>query len=519
MKQITEPQFSAACKVASRVYAHQMKSADGVALLVGEHGMNETSALDLIRDYRNLMEGKVIKRGMGAAAMHHFIEQIRLEHGIQGLAHAIAALRAHLEYRPSRTMQDVLAHFEAVATQRHGVAPLGVPNTWLFQANPDSFDVSGYLSLHPAKITWLARQHREEIDVGDTVFLWLAKGSGKVSGVIAECRVAGRVTDRADDPASLPFWKLVPVAGNSEPRVDLLILRIAGDREIIKRDWFQEDPILRHAAIIRQSAGTNFKLNAQQALRLRVLWARAGEDWTWRDSVAGLWAYSKTRGSPISKTPESPVAHVALMIGRSIGGVYNKVMNFRALDPADDRAGLSGAGEVDRRVWAEFFDAARNTVDTNGLAAEMQRLGLEMGGPALPESPVVAVPVARTPGTLDDLMNRYRASLESGAFGRKPRAAVTAVQAFDRNPLVVAVARVRAKLRCEVPGCTTATFLTEASETFCEVHHIMPLAEGGEDVIENAICLCALHHREVHYGAKREVLRDKMVQVRNALKG
>jgi hypothetical protein len=47
-----------------------------------------------------------------------------------------------------------------------------------------------------------------------------------------------------------------------------------------------------------------------------------------------------------------------MALGRAVSGVYNKVMNFRAIDPRDERSGMSGGGETDRRVWSEFYDEA-----------------------------------------------------------------------------------------------------------------------------------------------------------------
>ena len=47
-----------------------------------------------------------------------------------------------------------------------------------------------------------------------------------------------------------------------------------------------------------------------------------------------------------------------MTIGRAITGVYNKVMNFRAIDPTDPRAGLSAGGQVEHAVWDEFYDAS-----------------------------------------------------------------------------------------------------------------------------------------------------------------
>jgi len=35
---------------------------------------------------------------------------------------------------------------------------------------------------------------------------------------------------------------------------------------------------------------------------------------------------------------------------------------------------------------------------------------------------------------------------------------------------------------------------------YLEVHHIIPLAEGGEDIIDNVIAVCPNCHRELHFG-------------------
>jgi hypothetical protein len=65
---------------------------------------------------------------------------------------------------------------------------------------------------------------------------------------------------------------------------------------------------------------------------------------------------------------------VALRIGRAISGVYNKVINFRHLDPRDERDGMSGAGEADARVWDEFFDKVSGALRLDELEADFNRL-------------------------------------------------------------------------------------------------------------------------------------------------
>ncbi|MEC5166165.1 putative HNH restriction endonuclease [Flavobacterium sp. PL11] len=45
------------------------------------------------------------------------------------------------------------------------------------------------------------------------------------------------------------------------------------------------------------------------------------------------------------------------------------------------------------------------------------------------------------------------------------------------------------------------TFLRDNGNTpYLEVHHKKPLAEDGDDTIENAFALCPNCHRHAHYG-------------------
>lgn len=347
------------------------------------------------------------------------------------------------------------------------------------------------------------------------VFLWRSAGSDRdASGVVAECRVASPVSHRGVDTESLPFWK--GEEPKAEDSVDLIVIRVAGTRQVLKRDWLSADPVLKGLLLFRMAQGTNYLLNSDEAARLKMLWSRTGVDWTWRESVAGLWAYGETHGKEISKLPGSPVAAVALLTGRAVSSVYNKVMNFRALDPTDERKGFDGAGEVDRAVWNAFFDAALGQLSRVRLAAEVKRLGLSLGGSDVgPATSPAEVPEAA--GPLATLLKKYEAGKEAGVFPALPDVAVITTETFVRNPLVASIARLRASCRCEIPDCAIPTFKTEAGEDFCEVHHVVALSEGGMDVIENAICLCPTHHREAHHGKLRAELREVMKTVRHGM--
>jgi len=96
-----------------------------------------------------------------------------------------------------------------------------------------------------------------------------------------------------------------------------------------------------------------------------------------------------------------------------------------------------------------------------------------------------------------------KAKLASG----KPAKKLRQVQDFVRDPWVVAAALLRANGMCEMPNCKHMLFRRDDGSPFLEVHHIQPLAENGDDSIDNAAALCPSCHRELHFGKKRSHMR------------
>lgn len=83
---------------------------------------------------------------------------------------------------------------------------------------------------------------------------------------------------------------------------------------------------------------------------------------------------------------------------------------------------------------------------------------------------------------------------------RIPKKLAVMVYVFDRNPDVVAEVLVRANGYCE--QCKEPAPFNRKSDgsPYLEVHHRKPLADNGEDTVENAIALCPNCHRRAHYG-------------------
>ncbi|WP_233546089.1 HNH endonuclease [Salinibius halmophilus] len=81
-----------------------------------------------------------------------------------------------------------------------------------------------------------------------------------------------------------------------------------------------------------------------------------------------------------------------------------------------------------------------------------------------------------------------------------PRKVSVTATVFIRNPHVVAEVLARAGGICEQCNCPAPFNRASDGSAYLEVHHVKPLASGGEDTVCNAIALCPNCHREAHYG-------------------
>ncbi len=389
--------------------------------------------------------------------------------------------------------------------------------SWVFQADPKRFDIDGFLATGPAAMAFLVTRGAKDMRVGDTVYIWRAIGGGdeKLSGVLAQAEMIAEPVTRPDHPLSKSFWAVPTEVDEPAIRAELRFVRIAL-KDRLKRGWLADDPVLKNMTIIRQPAATNFRLTDAEATRMSAVFSRAGELWDYAECVAGLWAHWRTIDKELSKLPNSPVAEVALKTGRVIPSVYNKVMNFRHLDPKSKQAGFSQVSQQDRKVFASFFDANEKALDGASLSAEYKRLWSDMPID-LPTAGTQAV--AREASslrklTLAQLLERWAA--KAPQMPQRPRGRQSQVRQFDRDPLVVAVAIARAKHSCEIPGCVEPAFIGEDGLPFIEVHHIHSLATGGSDRPENVACVCPNHHREAHHGKNAAMIAVVLTAKRSA---
>jgi hypothetical protein len=112
------------------------------------------------------------------------------------------------------------------------------------------------------------------------VYIWRTQGKQKgIAGIIAEAQVTAPVAVLPESADAIPFWRAnASVATEALPRPGLRLLHVAAPREIIRRDWCAEDPVLRTLPNLKMAAAPNYPLVQEQVERLAALWSRTGHD-------------------------------------------------------------------------------------------------------------------------------------------------------------------------------------------------------------------------------------------------
>ena len=93
-----------------------------------------------------------------------------------------------------------------------------------------------------------------------------------------------------------------------------------------------------------------------------------------------------------------------------------------------------------------------------------------------------------------------------------PDKEVVTVERSFRDASVALWAQKQAKGRCEL--CRSdAPFEDARGYPFLEVHHIVPLAEGGPDVPSNVVALCPNCHRRCHHGRDSQAVGRRVARI------
>lgn len=164
---------------------------------------------------------------------------------------------------------------------------------------------------------------------------------------------------------------------------------------------------------------------------------------------------------------------------RNTNGVYMKLMNFNAIDPANAGKGLPKGGAADRLIWQEFGSKP-------ALCAQVAR--------------TILAAVNDLEKTDDDETDDDDIEAEEGAVVAKMH------RRRERNRKIVQKKKSAAMksgngLRCEACHIQFRDVYGNRGDSFIECHHIKPvhtMKPGEKTKLSDLILLCSNCHRMVH---------------------
>ncbi len=146
------------------------------------------------------------------------------------------------------------------------------------------------------------------------------------------------------------------------------------------------------------------------------------------------------------------------------------------------------------RSWLVGLKPARN-IDTAAGEQIEQLLDQIQGQKSVP---VAAFEIAVREGV-------RQKSLPKPSGKLRPKSRRIPIPHFQRDAAVKAWVLQQAAGTCE--SCETpAPFKTADDLPYLELHYVRHLAEGGSDIVSNAVALCPNCHREIHHGANAQAL-------------
>lgn len=133
------------------------------------------------------------------------------------------------------------------------------PNHWIFQANPNKYDIDQALS-QLTQMTWSARQFVDEFQPGDSAYIWR---SGKDAGIVAKIELTEGARERDSDPEEEAFT-LDPEA---LPSRDIRVVGrvVARIDPVLTKERISSTPGLENLSILRYHQGTNFRVTEAEA--------------------------------------------------------------------------------------------------------------------------------------------------------------------------------------------------------------------------------------------------------------
>jgi hypothetical protein len=149
--------------------------------------------------------------------------------------------------------------------------------TWIFQGNPEKYDIDEYIARSPELVYWSVPKFKSEIAVGDRAYIWR---SGDEAGAIASGKIveAPVPADQVNHPDALgnDLW-VHGEPDDQEHKVGIALdaVRLTPPEGMLSRRVIKVDSLLGASSLIRMPNATVFRFDDAQSQRMEQLWSHA----------------------------------------------------------------------------------------------------------------------------------------------------------------------------------------------------------------------------------------------------
>lgn len=145
--------------------------------------------------------------------------------------------------------------------------PAAVPggsetSVWIFQANPDRYDILNALSDEKIgnSIHWLVNQHKGEIRQGHIGLLWM---SGKDSGIYAVTQITSDPQLMEEYPEEKKYWLGDEKGAGQRLRVSMNVVKHLANAPLFRKA-IKDLKGLERLSILKNPQGTNFPVHKEE---------------------------------------------------------------------------------------------------------------------------------------------------------------------------------------------------------------------------------------------------------------
>lgn len=372
---------------------------------------------------------------------------------------------------------------------------------WAFLATPKDYNIEAAISDFTEDY-WVVKN--KKVKKGDLCVIWKAKATSNHRGIVALAEVLDDPVEMFEQPASIKYW-----VGKYEPSLENRV-RVKYCKYDTLPIWLDDDNtgILASLSVSRATGGSIFKITPEQWEKLsdliefngsriklsnRALLKPVGKS-QYQDGVRINKEFHDLFNPPNSNEYVCRGRHRNILVDFN-GKEFKAQYVFEGTKVSDrDLQRIQFSHEL-KTEFAKVFPTASGYFNIK-LGNNLSHFIFSYD--SVDEATYIS-------GLVDEIQKSRKDTREArlkrlASAAKKPETLQVVTVSYKRNADVIVEVLLRANGKCEYCSSNAPFIRRLNGSPYLEVHHKVPLGEGGEDTVDNAIAVCPNCHRKLHFG-------------------